>query len=275
MPRRPRFIHTIRRIRQVAGFPNQREFADYIGISAPLLVSIENGRRALTPELAGRIHWLTGCSLGPLLGGRRDAEPLDDGGRPYTRAHFENHRQLLDYYGERGLLRKRVRALGFWLWTMLRAARLRDLRADQGHGRGFVGRRPRAMLIVAHRIATAIGEVAEEFGLRPEIGRLMRAYGQTKGSAEPESPGAWRRLLVAANKRRASRGKGPMKMGEFQREFRKPSFMVPAWAPRDDVFREALPRWRAELRHMADPQTTPTRGPIRQRQPVRQHHSNP
>lgn len=251
MPRKPKFIHTVRRIREIAGFPNQRSFAEYLGISPALLLSIENGRRSLTNEMASRVHWLTGCSIGQLIDGHHDQPPRDDGGRPFTRAHFDAHREFLGEYAKEDFLRSRVRAMAFWTWTLLRAARLRDLSGAGRHGKSR--RRPHTTLIVAHRAARALAEVAQEFELAPEIARVLRAYGEVKKFEEPDGPGDWRRQLRAVNKWRASKGKGPMKMADFQRECRKPNMMVPVWLPQHDVPRKAMGRWRAELRRIADP----------------------
>jgi hypothetical protein len=68
MPRPPRFIHPIRRVRdaiaEAEGKPvSQTTFAGWLGVSRIAIAKIENGTLGLSEDLARRIHGLTGAVM--------------------------------------------------------------------------------------------------------------------------------------------------------------------------------------------------------------------
>ena len=67
MPKKPRFVNQVRRLRTDALHLTQPQFAKLIGISASMLQAVELGVRKLSPALADRISYATGVDPESLL----------------------------------------------------------------------------------------------------------------------------------------------------------------------------------------------------------------
>jgi transcriptional regulator with XRE-family HTH domain len=73
------------RLREIIG-RTQAEFAAMIGVSVDTIKSLETGRLALSPRLAGAIRLATGADVGDL---HRGDGRLTDCGAEYQRKHFD------------------------------------------------------------------------------------------------------------------------------------------------------------------------------------------
>jgi transcriptional regulator with XRE-family HTH domain len=67
---------------------SQKQFASMIGVSANVIINIENGKSPLTPTLAQKIYVATGVSS--WMYWRGDDRILDISSAPYTRSTFDN-----------------------------------------------------------------------------------------------------------------------------------------------------------------------------------------
>lgn len=81
MPRKPRFLHPVRQVRNCLGH-TQESFAKLIGCSAITVQRIENGSLKLSPRLAERIMDATGALPRSLLRGK---SALGMEGQPYSK----------------------------------------------------------------------------------------------------------------------------------------------------------------------------------------------
>lgn len=88
MPRKPAFIHPLRKVRE-ATRRTQKEFANLVGRSTPTIQSIENGKLALSDELAQLIFIATGADPTELKKGRRGRAIGWKNRAPYTSATYE------------------------------------------------------------------------------------------------------------------------------------------------------------------------------------------
>lgn len=91
MPKRPKFIHPVRAVRQTVGDSlgkklTQPAFAKMVGVSGVTIQSVELGRLALSVTLANRIFVATGAEPRSLM--KKGNKPRDVYGRPYTGRTF-------------------------------------------------------------------------------------------------------------------------------------------------------------------------------------------
>lgn len=173
------YRHPVRVLREAIGY-NQTKFAALVGMSLDMLGSIETGRRSLTEKRASYIALRTGCSPVYLLRAN-DAFPRDpdDPYEAYDRESFKRwNKGISKIHVEERLVRRQLSALSFWLWSLLSAARLRDNNKSQVKAAGVErpsrrrrgAARDRMILIeVGHAVASALGDIAEEHKLDPEL----------------------------------------------------------------------------------------------------------
>ena|ERR1041385_897669 len=96
MPKPPRFIHPLRRIRTTIGL-SQQKFAVLIGCSTPTVHAIENGRTPISTALEARIFVETGADAKELIKGRK-GKALDENRQPYTNEFFESWKKRQEKY---------------------------------------------------------------------------------------------------------------------------------------------------------------------------------
>jgi len=118
MPRKPKFYHPVRRVRQSIGL-SQPAFAKLVCTSSATIKSVELGRLEISPGLASRICAATGVRPDSIM--KRSGKPKDLNGEPYSE---QSYKLLIK---ERGQLSKecadlcRKRAL-LYLDALLRAS---------------------------------------------------------------------------------------------------------------------------------------------------------
>lgn len=121
MPRRPTFIHPLRRVREAIN-KTQKEFAKTLGVSAVTITSIENGVLAISAELANRVYAATGAAPKSILAPRKGRKgfskkrisamiPRDANGHPFDSGSFDWHHAAGDIPGANIVLIMRAAAL--------------------------------------------------------------------------------------------------------------------------------------------------------------------
>ena len=158
MPIKPNQSHPLREIRSILGW-TQPKLAEKLGIHPTYVRKIELGSRALTPELARRIGELTGAMASELLRGS-EGKALSWKGEPYSVAAFKEWSSAWEDAESAELF-----ADGIAHWTrILFEAAAKKKRLKGSHA----------------ELAAKLDEIAESFGLRPEVNRIMReTYGRT------------------------------------------------------------------------------------------------
>ncbi len=88
MPRPAATAHPLRALRQILGV-SQRALAHMVGLSSHTVLSVENGRLAMSERFARRIEALTGAKAHGLLDRSGGGKLLNQRGKRYTRADYE------------------------------------------------------------------------------------------------------------------------------------------------------------------------------------------
>jgi transcriptional regulator with XRE-family HTH domain len=83
MPRKPKFMHPLRVVRQATGL-SQAAFGRKVGRSAETIEKMENGKKTIPPDVNYRIRLATGV----LTVMSKTDKPLDYAGEPYTQKSY-------------------------------------------------------------------------------------------------------------------------------------------------------------------------------------------
>jgi transcriptional regulator with XRE-family HTH domain len=103
MPKRPRFIYPLRKIRIDIGL-SQQKFADLIGCSTPTVQALENGRMPISTALEQRIFVGTGADMKELIKGRK-GKALDQNGQPYSNEFYQSWKERQENYDSKTALK--------------------------------------------------------------------------------------------------------------------------------------------------------------------------
>ncbi len=157
MPRPPKHPHILRDIRALAGNLTQPALAQLVGVAAPTIQALENGKLRMTATLAARIAEATGVAAPELLkGGKGKALMLD--GRKFTAASFQGW-QLLQQ--RRTKSDAAAEGVSRWLQWLLEAA--------QSTG-------PSALASARTQIVEAMERVRVKLKLEDELNALFRPF---------------------------------------------------------------------------------------------------
>lgn len=149
MPRPPKFIHPLRRVREILEI-SQDELAKRVGISRSALQQIERGMLPLSEEIHERILLITGANL-PMGLCRTDAEPLAWNGHPYSKSlHVKWVEEMFPQ--ETDKLRKMAKLIADDVERLLKIA--------EGSGNFYP---------FAFKLQSALGQMAESFRFVEEL----------------------------------------------------------------------------------------------------------
>ena len=112
MPRKPRYSHPLRQIRNAAGL-SQIEMGRLVNLSKSLIQKIENGQKKMISATVFRVKEAMGCDLIKDSSGVHSLAVFRDG-RPYTKIHFDDHRAHLTRVEFTGLEEKHLKASMKW-----------------------------------------------------------------------------------------------------------------------------------------------------------------
>ncbi|NNE90791.1 MAG: helix-turn-helix transcriptional regulator [Verrucomicrobiales bacterium] len=157
MPRPPSFYHPLRDIRKVTDFSTQAEFAKRIGVAAPTIQAIENGKLEISRKLALRIERATGADHRELMKGST-GRPISLDGSRYSREFFEAWKT--EQFGDENPgPESSLSQIEFWAGLLIEAAEKKQLEGKAS--------------AVVHRLTEALDSVCQDCDLETEVEDLM------------------------------------------------------------------------------------------------------
>lgn len=158
MPRPPSFYHPLRDIRKLTDTKTQADFAELVGVAAPTIQAIENGKFEISRKLALRIERTTGVDHRELLKGS-SGKPLAVDGKKYSRDFYECWIEQLNSAPENSLSGS-MQQLGFWTRLLIRAA-------------GNESSKNRQRASVVHLLTEALDSVCQDCDLEQAVEHLL------------------------------------------------------------------------------------------------------